>query len=329
MNTLQRSHVGCHQTQHSWGYSERVSLRWCARRVYGCDKITGVNSIQTIGVSGARGVIGRHLPPLIRRVMPGCQVTSYDGDIRDFDSARAWAKEVKPNLVFHLAAVVPTSVAAGDKERARGVNELGPAGFARAVMAGAGGRPLRFAYTSTSHVYSSSAKPIAEQGRIDPQNFYAETKLGGEAQLKELGGENSLFDLLILRLFSVYSEHQAPNFLFPSLREKIRRTPEAQGINLLGWNNIRDFLHAQQAADLVLQLGMTATCGVVNVGSGTPRTIKAFAEYIFEVGLEIPEENADPHPTSLVADIGLLRAILGSERVSSVISDPPRIGSLS
>jgi len=287
-----------------------------------------VDSTQTIGVTGARGVIGRHLPYLIRRVMPSCQVTSYDGDIRDFDSARAWAKETRPNLVFHLAAVVPTSVAAGDRERARSVNALGPSGFARAVIAGVGGRPIRFIYTSTSHVYGSSARPIAEQGRIDPQNFYAQTKLEGEAQLEELADENALFDLLILRLFSVYSEHQAPNFLFPSLREKIRRTPEAQRIDLPGWNNTRDFLHAQQAADLLLQLGMTATGGVVNVGSGTPRTIKAFAEYVFEVGLEVPEEHADPHPTSLVADIALLRAILGSVRVSSVIGVPPKISSM-
>lgn len=287
-----------------------------------------MDGIRTIGVTGAGGVIGRHLPLLIRRVMPGCQVSCYFGDIRDCDSAQAWAKEARPNLVFHLAAVVPTSVAAGDKERALSVNELGPSDFARAVISGVGGRPLRFVYTSTSHVYGSSERPIGEQGTIDPQNFYAQTKLGGEARLEEIASENANFDLLILRLFSIYSEHQAPNFLFPSLREKIRRTPGPQTIELRGWNNTRDFLHAQQAADLLLQLGMTATGGVVNVGSGTARTIKEFAEYVFEVGLEVPEEYTDLHPTSLVADIGLLRAILGSERVSSVVIDSPRIGSL-
>jgi len=297
--------------------------------VFVCENIESMDSIETIGVTGARGVIGRHLPHLIRSAMPGCQVSSYDGDIRDFDSARAWAKDVSPDLVFHLAAVVPTIVAAGNKELARSVNELGPSGFARAVIEGVGSRPLRFAHTSTGHVYSSSARPIGEEGSTDPQNFYAQTKLGGEALLQELASENANFDLLISRLFSVYSEHQAPNFLFPSLREKIRRTPRAQKIELPGWNNTRDFLHARQAAELLLLLGMTEKAGVVNIGSGTARTVKAFAEYVFEVDLEVPEEHADPHPTSLVADIGLLRAILGSERVSSAINDSPRVGSLS
>jgi len=273
-----------------------------------------------IGISGGRGVIGRHIFEISPQ-FPGSKLHSYDGDIRDYDRVKLWAKEIQPDIVLHLAAVVSVASAQADKTHAREVNELGPLTFARAILEGLDGRPVRFLYTSTSHVYESNEAPINEGGLLRPQNFYAETKLAGESALQGLASSESKFSLVVARVFSIYSELQPPGFLFPSLTTKISPGAQVQQIELPGWNNVRDFLHAKQAAALLLHLSHSPARGVVNVGSGKPRSVKAFAEDTFGVQLNVSQKDADPAPSTLVADTSLLTKAIGLARFErSVIS---------
>jgi|AntAceMinimDraft_1070359.scaffolds.fasta_scaffold13933_3 nucleoside-diphosphate-sugar epimerase len=282
--------------------------------------------VASIGVTGSRGVIGRQLVQ-IANLLPDLTVSSYDGDIRDAEEVKLWAREASPDMVFHLAAVVPTVSAASDKAYAREVNEFGTAIFARAVLEGARGRPVRFVYTSTSHVYQSNENPISEQGSLEPRNFYATTKLGGERALQFLASTEQNFDLVVARVFSIYSEFQSPSFLFPSLVKKITPGMHRQKIELPGWNNVRDFLHARQAAELLLLLSRSRSSGVVNLGSGFGRSIKGFAEDIFGVELEVRECDADPDPASLVAETGFLASAIGVDRFKKIAGEAPAISS--
>jgi nucleoside-diphosphate-sugar epimerase len=271
----------------------------------------------TVGVSGARGVIGRNLIHLANDI-GGIKLSEYHGDILDFESARLWAEDTRPNLVIHLAAIVPTASVERAKEKAEAVNKVGPSTFARAVLSGVKGNFMRFIYASTSHVYASSNYEIPEHGMISPQNFYAHTKLAGEFELQQLEAANENFDLLVSRIFSVYSEDQARSFLFPALCEKILGGPRKQEIELVGWNNTRDFLHAEQVAHLLLLLGKSSLSGIVNLRSGIGQTIKAFAENTFEVELRVSEQHAGQNHTTLIADTSLISATLGRERFESI-----------
>lgn len=272
-----------------------------------------------IGITGARGIIGRQVIEVSHQ-FPGAKIYPYDGDIRAYAHAKRWAQKVKPDIVIHLAAIVSTAAARGDKTLAKEVNEMGPSTFARAVLDGMEGRPVRFLYTSTSHVYESNEAPISENGLLRPQNFYAETKLAGESTLKNLASEEQKLSLIIARVFSIYSELQTPSFLFPSLMKKITPGLPAQQIELPGWNNVRDFLHAKQAAALLLLLSRSPARGVVNVGSGKPRTIKAFAEGMFGVQLGVRQQDADSAPSTLVADTSLLTEAIGLTRFDEIVS---------
>ena len=254
-------------------------------------------------------------------------ISNFDGDVRDSENLRRWANRVQPDVVYHLAAVVPTGVAAADQLATREVNEFGPQLVARAVLESANGKIVRFVYASTSHVYRSDNNRISENGALDPQNFYAETKLAGEIGLRKILSENPYLDLVIPRIFSVYSERQAESFLFPSLMRKIQPKPGPQQVSLPGWNNIRDFLHARQIAELLFLLAKSTLSGVVNLGSGRGQSVKRFAEELFGSDIQPGENDAHSIPTSLVANPTLISNAIGTQKFREIVNTQNRYNS--
>lgn len=249
----------------------------------------------------------------------GIKIRLFEGDIRDREAAREWAAAVRPDTVINLAAIVPVAVVDENRELAISVNTDGPLVFLQGVLEGIGGSPIRFMQVSTCHVYGSSEAPINEEEDPNPQNFYAKTKLEGEIKIQELAGAHPNVDLVVPRVFGVYSRNQHPSFLYPALLRKIVPGVSPQTIDLPGANNVRDFLHASQTAELIVEIEKSEQLGIINVGSGNGTTVKDFAESIFDVELVVSEVEFSTEPTSLVADVTLLRNAIGSRRFERII----------
>ena len=263
-----------------------------------------------IGITGAQGLIGRLLLRHLSSLGQSVHVSAYSGNILDAASVERWSWNFQPSIVFHLAAKVPSRIADSEKDGVQTVNGKGPALFASAMTKASSTPDVRFIYVSTSHVYASSTKPISEDGLVDPLNFYGATKLEGEQRLQRLESEGDI-RLVVMRLFSVYSEDQGPEYLYGSLRQRVKESNVPQSISLPGWNNVRDFIHAAEAARIIRDLGLGSFEGVVNVGSGHGSSVKDFAEEQFKVQLLLSDLDKNVSPTNLVADVSLMHRLLG------------------
>jgi UDP-glucose 4-epimerase len=154
-------------------------------------------------VTGASGLIGRHLTPHIR----GCGIpvrtfdiaNSLDEDTRDSEALAAALQGVEG--VVHLAAV--SRVALAERQRA----------LCQAVNVDALNKLLRLClerpsppwviFASSREVYGQSARfPVAEDSALSPINTYARSKVAGE-RLITSAAEAGL-NAVICRFSSVY-----------------------------------------------------------------------------------------------------------------------------
>jgi len=128
-------------------------------------------------VTGAAGLIGRYLLTTASRWAPAWDVrglTRQDADLTDEASVRRLWREHRPAAVIHCAAISRPAVCAQDHELARRVNVE-----ATALLASlAGGIP--FLFISSDQVFDGRQGWYVETDRINPVNYYGETKAAAE-----------------------------------------------------------------------------------------------------------------------------------------------------
>ncbi|MEG8047510.1 sugar nucleotide-binding protein [Sphingomonas aerolata] len=132
----------------------------------------------TIGLTGARGVLGRRLVEVLDA--RGTRVAPFDGDVRDAAALAEWATGCE--RIVHAAAIVPTIQVKEGTGTAIAVNVAGTANVATA--AASAGVPLT--YISTSHVYASSDSALPEDAPVHPVSLYGLTKWQGEQWVDQL-----------------------------------------------------------------------------------------------------------------------------------------------
>lgn len=272
--------------------------------------------MRKIGITGSSGVIGRHVENFVRRHNPRLEVIPYHGDILNEHAITKWAEKAQPDSVLHLAAVVPISSVEANPEGASRINIEGTQLLAETLLKSRMGKKLKFLYASTAHVYRSSPAPIREESDLAPLNLYAQTKLDAEVALGRVQKDHPELELTITRIFSVYSQDQPDSFLYPSLLRRFKESKSGD-IELVGCNNVRDFLHAEQVAELLALLSMTNFSGVINVGSGKGKTIKQFA--VEQTGASVKCAPTDFPPSHFVANVSRLTQVIGSDKLANIL----------
>jgi len=258
-----------------------------------------------IGITGGDGTLGQLLRKRLATA-PGT-VSSFDGDLRSAFAVESWVRGLRPARVVHLAARVALDDVQRDPLAAFAVNVQGTAHLLGA-LAGLGTKPWLF-YAGTSHVYSSLDRPIGEDGAIQPQNTYGETKWLAE-QLVRFFAKHGAVRACVGRIFSFYHRSQSKPFLYPSIVERLAGHDRTKPLQLRGGNNIRDLSNAEDVIEAIVRL-MDRECeGVVNIGSGVGKRIADFVRELagHDVEIEVPPD--DP-VTSLVADVSRLRSLVG------------------
>lgn len=260
-------------------------------------------------ITGADGVIGSHV---VRQLAArdGAVVTVLEGDIRDRTSVHAQLAAARPDVVIHLAALVPVKEVAADPAAAYAVNVGGTLHLMEG-LAGLGSRPRVF-YASTSHVYAPQDEPLREDAPIGPRNLYATTKHLGECIVTGLG-EALEAPTCIGRMFSFYDEAQAPAYLYPAIRKRLATEDLGAPFELFGAHAVRDLSPAADMAAYVVALVDRQAEGIVNLGSGEGIRIMDFVQAQTETPLDIvPRGSAE----TLVADTTRLRSLLGDEEAA-------------
>jgi UDP-glucose 4-epimerase/UDP-glucuronate decarboxylase len=226
------------------------------------------------------------------------------------------------DAVFHLAAIVgvryvsehPYDTVASNMKSTLAVLDHVIEHRARAVL-----------FASSSENYASGVDlgfvpvptpenvPLVISDVALPRWSYAASKLAGESAVfgaAPLGG----FTPLVVRFHNVYGPRMGPTHVIPEMLERCARRVDP--FPIFGSDQTRSFLHVADAARAlvtVMQAALSASGGIVNVGSSRETKIGDLARKIFEVtGFhpEVREESAPPGSVGRrVPDVGKLAAL--------------------
>lgn len=261
-----------------------------------------------IGITGVSGVLGRILSQkLLERKIP---FSTFEGDIREFQSLVDWISKNELTYIIHLASKVAINDVEKNLSDAYDVNISGTINLVKAINNY--NRPIGLFYASSSHVYKSSSSSIKETDLIEPINSYGLTKYVSELVLKDFNENYSNLSLCIGRIFSFYHHTQTPPFLYANLMKRFENEDLNEPFKLYGANSTRDFLNAEEVCDIILELVEINHKGVVNIASGKSVKIIDFVKSISPVKLNF-DTDANEKTNHLNADISLLNKILNKD----------------
>jgi nucleoside-diphosphate-sugar epimerase len=258
----------------------------------------------TVAVTGAGGFIGQHVvAELVREAVnvvavkrdplaPGAfppEVRVVSLALEEVD-AETFALLGKPDALIHLAwGGLPNYKSLHHFECELGVHyrfakTLVESGLQGMVQAG------------TCFEYGMQFGPLSESAEARPTNPYGFAKDTLRRQLEYLK-QTHPFTLTWARLFYLYGEGQAPNSLFPLLKQAAARGDSV--FNMSGGEQLRDYLPVEDVAKCLVRLALgKRDAGVVNVCSGTPVSVRSLVErWISENGWSIqPNLGYYPYP---------------------------------
>ncbi len=257
-----------------------------------------------IAVTGASGFVGRHvLAELARRdlsatvlLRPASAVPEWVKphrvvrmDIADAP-ADAFEQAGRPDLLIHLAwGGLPNYKSLHHFEQ-----ELPAQYHFLKAMTGAGLRHL--VVSGTCFEYGMQSGPLSEDLAAAPSNPYGLAKDTLRRQLQYLQSEQP-FTLTWARLFYLHGEGQAPNSLLPLLQRAVERGETS--FPMSGGEQLRDYLSATEVAQHLVALALgRSDCGIVNICSGKPVSVRAMVEgWIAQNGWSItPALGRFPYP---------------------------------
>lgn len=258
---------------------------------------------EIFGLTGATGSLGKRLAKQLDQ-HPNINVVPFGGDLRSESDIRDWVNGNSFNTIVLSGAIVPVERASESPAETFDVNGMSNLKIALRMQT-LHGEAFRVCYVSSSHVYAPSEYPLSEKSPLGPRSIYGMSKIFGERLLQAAAGTFG-FELLIARVFSFYSEDQHESHLYPTILRRIAKHPDAdKPFALPGWNNVRDFSSADEAAAKVVRLATSSSTGIVNVGSGIAMSVGDFASQVYGSTLTFRKEDESANPTMLVADTSL------------------------
>ncbi|PLW79469.1 GDP-mannose 4,6 dehydratase [Candidatus Woesearchaeota archaeon] len=225
-------------------------------------------------ITGINGFVGQHLENFIHD--KGVEVfgienkkTNYiECDITDKSRLKEVIAEVKPDWIFHLAAISAVGICEKDPELARKVNVEGFRNLLSSIDEL--GLKCRILFTSTSNVYGRIGKEVlSEDDKTEPVSVYAKTKLAAEKIISDF----PKVDVVISRSFNHIGPGQLKGFItsdFASQIADIEKSDDKKGsISVGNLLSIRDYTDVRDIVEAYYQLIKKGECSkIYNICSG-------------------------------------------------------------
>lgn len=275
-------------------------------------------------ITGATGFLGRHLVQFISE-RPGLAVwgISKGGgqvgkvrvepvDLGSFEEVSAW-REGKPRFdtVFHLAAVVPKSFDSIQAEESFLTNVA----MTKNALSLAICDETAFIYASGTSVYGVNRSiPMTEEMIPRPDNLYSLAKYVGEG-LSEVAHIQHGIETTALRISAPYGPHQRIRTVINTF---LRAALQSRELTLYGTGErVQDFTYISDIMQAFWLAYENRACGIYNIASGWPVTMRELAETVLSVVLDSKSQivfldRPDPQESYRgVFDIGKAQRELG------------------
>ena len=233
-----------------------------------------------IYITGIDGMLGQAIAYLHRKQgdeVYGCDVwvRSLDDyritalDIRDYASLSIDVLRVRPDRLYHCAAMLGVQNTENYPEVCRQINEQGTLNVFEAAQAA---NVAEFIFLSSSEVYGNpiEAGPLHEGSPLFGDNVYAIGKAISERKLLYSG---SGIAVKICRMFNCYGMGQVRQFLIPKV---VERMLSGMPVSLYGSpSNRRSYLLSHDAAKHIIDVADSAPKGcVVNIAHPDTYTLE-------------------------------------------------------
>ena len=284
-------------------------------------------------ITGVTGFTGSHLAEyalaqgaevfgvsLDKNFPPG--VTGHQGDLTQPGVAETLVTDVRPDRVFHLAALVPGSAVQIAPDRLFIVNVLGTLRVLEAVQRHA--PTVRTLVVSSAAVYGPvppERQPIAEDAPFNPVTAYAASKAMQDLLAGQYAAGHGL-PVMRARTFNQTGPREQPGLVGATLARQVaeieagRRAPEISLRYLFTQRDFTDVRDVVRAYWLILERGTPGAA--YNVCSGKPHSIGEVLHRLLAIaglsGVQIVERERQllpgdvtlslGNPTRLMADTG-------------------------
>ena len=198
------------------------------------------------------------------------QVEVHYCDLTDQERVKQTVLEIRPQLIFHLAAYGATP---SDKEKVKMLNAnfMGTVNLINACVES--GFEC-FINTGSSSEYGIKLEPVKETDVLEPVDDYGVSKAAATLYCQSIAKNHDL-NILTLRLFSPYGYFEDPDRLVPYL---IRTCLNDEPVVLHNPKSVRDFVFVEDVVkayfDAVDSADKVASGEIFNVGSGKQHSVK-------------------------------------------------------
>ena len=287
---------------------------------------------KTIFLTGATGFIGSHL--LKRLIKEGCNVhisirensalwriedfkdnfVHHIIDLTDFKAVKSAIQQVKPDVIFHLAAY-GVDYRQQDIHQAIDVNIIASVNLFEAFLAN---KVHRFVHTGSCFEYGQKNKPISEFDLLDPTSVYGATKASSVHLLSSMAKSMRSGELVILRPFGVFGEYEGLHRFVPQVIDKLK---SGHTVQMTLGGQIRDYIYIDDLIDayvLASIVPLKNKVEIINIGSGKGIAIKDLSLIISKqlgVGNDLLQFGALPYRLDemmcLIANVDKAKSLLG------------------
>jgi len=292
-----------------------------------------------IFLTGATGFIGSHL--LKRLIKEGCNVhistrmnrslwriedfkddfVNHEIDLNNFEAVRSLIKQIKPDIIFHLAAY-GVDYRQQDVHQTIDININASVNLFEAFLANNGNR---FIHTGSCFEYGQKDISISEGDFLDPTSVYGATKASSVHLLSSMAKGMQSGELVILRPFGVFGEYEGLHRFIPQVIDKLK---SEYAVQMTLGEQIRDYIYIDDLIDayiLAAVVPLENKVEIINIGSGKEIAIKHLALTILKqigVSNDLLQFGALPYRPDemmyLVANVGKAKSVLGWEPKVSI-----------
>ena len=246
------------------------------------------------------------------------RVTWHGANLRDPAQARAIVALVRPSHLLHGAWVATPGVYARSPDNVKWL----AASLALAEAFGEIGG-TRFLGIGTSAEYGRSESRCSEDRTpIAPESIYSKCKAASWLGIQALAQHHG-FSAAWTRVFLAYGPGDPPERLIPSVLRALRTgtpLPTTEG------TQVRDFVHVQDVAELLVRILQSSAEGAFNVGTGQGTSIRTVIETLADHcnARELLRIGALPmrrnEPPFLVADMSKTETEIGWMPPTSLVA---------